>query len=462
MHAQILKYIQDLRASYWFVPTCMVLAAVLLSALMNWLDSRYGAEWLRGYSWLTATRTEGARSVLTVIAGSIIGVAGVTFSITMVAVSFASANFGPRLVGNFMRDRGNQFTLGTFIGTFVYCLMVLRTVRNASAQDASTSYDAFVPHLSILVALTLALASVGVLIFFIHHVPETINVGNLASKVGAALRKGVVDLFPDTDDMQPDEESSDVSWDGRTRGRWHFPVYAGISGYIQTLLVKRLGEITGEHDLLVRVQYRPGDFVINNSIVFDVWSNTEVSEDVIAKLEACIAVGTHRTAHQNVLFLADELVEIIGRALSPGINDPFTAITCLNWLKVGIACFLLEVEKRQRPESSDPVWLYPITFERFVSAIFDQTRQYVCTDRNVALHTIALLTELAALSQPGFRRDLLLDHMKKLADACAEVLPEFSGGIEVAKRYDDALKILSDPDGYDVYRNSQGWFGGRA
>lgn len=263
MHAQILKHVQDLRASYWFIPTCMVVIAIILSALMSWLDARYSVDWLRGFSWLTATRTEGARSVLTVIAGSIIGVAGVTFSITMVAVSFASANFGPRLVGNFMRDRGNQYTLGTFIGTFVYCLMVLRSVRNASAQDASTSFDAFVPHLSILMALALALASVGVLIYFIHHVPETINVGNLASRVGAQLRRGVVDLFPDMEELQPESEASDMNWDDRTRGLVHSPVKAGTAGYIQTLLETRLGEITGENDLLVRVQYRPGDFVID-------------------------------------------------------------------------------------------------------------------------------------------------------------------------------------------------------
>ncbi len=187
-----------------------------------------------------------------------------------------------------------------------------------------------------------------------------------------------------------------------------------------------------------------------------------MSEQTIHALKSCIAVGTHRTAHQNVLFLADELVEIIARALSPGINDPFTAVTCLNWLKVGIACFLLQVEKRALLPASDPVWLYPITFERFVSVAFDQTREYVCTDRNVVLHTIALLTDLIALAQPGFRRDLLLDHMKKLADASMEVLPEHSGRMEVAKRYEDALRILSDPDGYDAHRNSQNWFGGRA
>lgn len=188
MHANFAKVFLDLRASYWFIPACMTLAAIILSMLMTWLDANYAANWMRDFQWLTASRTDGARSVLNVIAGSTIGVAGVTFSITIVAVSFASANFGPRLIANFMRDRGNQITLGTFIGTYVYCLMVLRTVRDASAPNIENSFQAFVPHFSVLAALVLALSSVAVLIYFIHHVPESLNVENLAAKVGRQLQ----------------------------------------------------------------------------------------------------------------------------------------------------------------------------------------------------------------------------------------------------------------------------------
>lgn len=198
MDAKLIKVFLDLRASYWLIPACMVVVAIGLSALMPWLDANYEADWIRSFEWLTAARTDGARSVLTVIAGSTIGVAGVTFSITIVAVSFASANFGPRLIANFMRDRGNQITLGTFIGTYVYCLLVLRTVRNASEPDIENSFQAFVPHFSVLVALLLALSSVAVLIYFIHHVPETLNVENLVAKVGRQLRRGISELFPDS------------------------------------------------------------------------------------------------------------------------------------------------------------------------------------------------------------------------------------------------------------------------
>ena len=461
MRAKLIKIVQDLRASYWFVPSLMALSALLLSIFMEWLDANYGATWLREFDWLTATHPEGARSVLTVIAGSIIGVAGVTFSITIVAVSYASANFGPRLIGNFMRDRGNQLTLGTFIATFVYCLMVLRTVRNGATDGATQSLDAFVPHLSILIAIGLALASIGVLIYYIHHIPETINVSNIAANIGRQLRKDVLEAFPDPEKLQPDQSEQACSWAELDQCTFHLEVHAETAGYVQALDQARLGEIAGNEKLLVRVQFRPGDFVVTQNTIMEAWSEKEISKETLSALEGCIAIGEHRAVHQNTLSLVDELVEIIARALSPGINDPFTAITCFNWLKVGLICFALRERHGNWPADTDPVRLYPIKFERFASAMFDQTRQYVCKDRNVALHVIGVLTEAAALVESADQQEILVAQMHKLADACTENMGDCEGAHDVRERHQEGLKILSDPDGYARYRNSDRWFGGR-
>lgn len=461
MYAYLTKILSDIRASYWFFPTCMLISAILLSAIMPLLDNRYGASWLGGVDWLTAARTTGARSVLTVIAGSIIGVAGVTFSITVVAVSYASANFGPRLIGNFMRDRGNQITLGVFIGTFVYCLLVLRTVREASPGDAAASFDAFVPHLSILMALALALTSVGFLIYFFHHVPETINVSNITARIGRQLKDEIACLFPDPDKLQPAEQNAGAIWEDRIAGMKHIRVDAIAEGYIQTLDEERLLKVADTNGILVRVQYRPGDFVIVGDTVLDVWSRSDADDRTIKDLRGCFALGRRRTPHQNVLFLVDELTEIIARALSPGINDPFTAITCIDWLQVGLAAFIEHDDRTPESDRSSPVRIYPVTFERFVSRIFDQSRQYVCADRNTALHTIACLTELAARLEEGDRRRLLIAQMKALTEASCVALDAESGGADVAKRYREALGILDDPNGYEKYRDGQTWFGGR-
>jgi uncharacterized membrane protein len=154
-----------LRGSYWFLPALMAAGAVALSFAAVALDARLGDDWAEGIGWFHQNKAEGARNLLATVAGSMIGVAGLTFSIAIAAVMQAAQNFGPRLIVNFMRDRGNQVVLGTFVATFVYCLMVLRTVQGASEGTA-----AFVPHLSVLIGVVLALASLGVLIYFPHPV----------------------------------------------------------------------------------------------------------------------------------------------------------------------------------------------------------------------------------------------------------------------------------------------------
>lgn len=461
MHANLIKIFLDLRASYWFIPTCMVVVAIGLSVLMTWLDSNYEAAWMRDFQWLTATRTDGARSVLNVVAGSTIGVAGVTFSITIVAVSFASTNFGPRLIANFMRDRGNQVTLGTFIGTYVYCLLVLRTVRNASSPDIENSFQAFVPHFSVLVALLLALASVAVLIYFIHHIPETLNVENLAAKVGRQLQRGIDDLFPDTDLDKDESDLDEDVWESGRNELNHVGIQSQSEGYVQTLDFDYLVKLASEKDLLVRVQYRPGDFVTQGDVVFDLWSKEPLVDFDEGDLLSSFALGNERTAHQNVLFLADQLIEIIGRALSPGINDPFTAITCLNWLKVAILQMQKKGLSKKWPTKSRRVRIYPITLERFTSVIFDQTLPYVSTDRNVTLHSMAILTELASVAKDLVFRQVLISHLSKLAKAAESQMPTNAGGTDVAARYAESMEVLSSAGGLDKHRQSPDWFGGR-
>ncbi len=239
-----------------------------------------------------------------------------------------------------MRDRGNQLTLGTFIATFVYCLLVLRRVHDAANDDGSASYNAFVPHLSVIVAILLALASVGVLIFFIHHVPETINIDRLVAQIGRRLKQRVTEQFPDAEVVDSEVPSEDVlAWSERIDGRMCVSGWSREAGYLQRLNLERMTELADDHYLLVRVQYRPGDFIVQGDRLFEIWPQAvstaskghpdQVDESLITELHECFEMDGQRTPHQDYLFLADQLVQVIARALSPGINDPFTAITCL-------------------------------------------------------------------------------------------------------------------------------------
>ena len=176
MKTRIRNLLEKLSSNYWFIPSVMAVAAIGLSQGLLYLDQIMGQQGLwRGSAFLT-TGIEGARSTLATIASSMITVTGVVFSITIVSLSLASQQFGPRLLQHFMRDRGNQIVLGTVTSTFIYCLLVLRTI-GASVEGA------FVPHGSALVGVMLAVVNIGVLIYFIHHTAEAIQVNNVISRI---------------------------------------------------------------------------------------------------------------------------------------------------------------------------------------------------------------------------------------------------------------------------------------
>jgi uncharacterized membrane protein len=224
-----------LRGTYWAVPSAMAMAAVVLSFGMIQLDEAVTAALLDRLSWVYTGGPEGARAVLSTIAGSMITVAGVTFSITIVALTLASQQFGPRLLRNFLRDLGNQIVLGTFVSTFLYCLLVLRTIRGTDDSE-------FVPHLAVTLGVVLAMLSLGVLIFFIHHVATSIQASRIIAKVASDLEVAANQLFPDrlghadTDVAEEADPAAIVSagtGDSRT-------VHATMAGYVQAIDGERL------------------------------------------------------------------------------------------------------------------------------------------------------------------------------------------------------------------------------
>ena len=200
------KHWDSLRSSFWFVPATMAACAVALALASVSLDEAVTYEWIKAQGWAYTGGAEGASLVLSTIAGSMITITGVVFSMTLVALSLASSQLGPRLLRNFMRDRMNQVVLGTFVATFVYCLVVLRTIRRADEV-------LFVPHISVTFGVLLALVGLGVLIYFIHHVSVSIQADEVVARVGKELMAEIDRLFP--------EESGEG---GRgSRRRWTCP-----------------------------------------------------------------------------------------------------------------------------------------------------------------------------------------------------------------------------------------------
>jgi uncharacterized membrane protein len=448
VRAHLLKLWLYARASYWFWPSVMALGSIALSVVTIEIDAKIDPDWPRNIPFAYANQPAGARALLATVAGSMITVTGITFSLTLLAVSHATSQFGPRLLTNFMRDRGNQLTLGTFIATFLYCLLILRTVRSAEEPAANAGgpspvlLEAFVPHVSVYAALLLTLASVGVLIYFIHHIPESIRLSNVVANVGQEMFRAIPELFPENIAHDPPEaEASVANKDLPDKfAECAARVTCNGDGYIQTIDENGLLSFAVKHDLMMQILAGPGDFVSEGQVLILVHPAEQMTEEREMNLRFMFARGSHRTSAQNVLFLVDQLVEVAARALSPGVNDPMTAMTCLDWLQSA----LLRVTRRGDPathrfdeQGNLRIVAEGTNFKMFCARVFDQLRPYLATDRNAALHGMKIIARVIAVSDVDEHREILRRHARELVEA-AESEEMFSSDLSELRKMCDA------------------------
>ena len=374
----------------------MTVVAVALSFATIALDWVVQERLLRQIQFIWIGGTEGARQLLSTIAGSMITVAGVVFSITIVVLTLASSQFGPRLLRNFMRDRGNQIVLGTFIATFTYCLLVLRSIHGDGGSN-------FVPYISVTFGIVLSLFSVAVLIYFIHHVSVIIQAPTVIAMVSAELQEVIERLFPEKLGKAPVKPlNAQIPEDFESNAE---PIRALETGYLQAIDSDRLLEVALENDLLVRVNYRPGQFVVAGSPLLNASPRANVSKELSIKFNEAFVLGPYRTPTQDVEFCIDQLVEVAVRALSPGVNDPFTAVNCVD--RLGAALCQLSERDIPSPYRFDEknrlrVIAYPMNFADLTAASFNQIRQY---GRESVSVTIRLLETLLVVARRVTRKE---------------------------------------------------------
>jgi uncharacterized membrane protein len=316
-----------LNSSFWFVPAAMALSAIALSFVLIEVDALRDVAQTDNPTALFTFGPEGARATLSVIASSMITVASLIFSITMLSLQLASSQFGPRTLGNFMRDRSNQIVLGTFIATFLYCLFVLRSVRGTEGA----SFDSFVPHLAVAFGVLMAAASVAVLLYFIHHIATSIRVETLLENLAVEGCAAVDHVFPERLGHGPSDEAAgqplpdDFDTDSRQ-------IAADSDGYVQNIGGDVLMRIAAKNDLVLRIAARPGVFVTQGACVITAYPKARVSDKMDEDLRGAVVIGRDRTPYQDLDFAIRRIVELAQRSLSPGINDPTTALYCIDRL----------------------------------------------------------------------------------------------------------------------------------
>lgn len=447
MRARFLRAIGNLRESYWFVPAVMAAVALLLAVGLVYADAHYTSDWFERVAWLQAGRPDGARSLLMAVAGSMIGVAGTTFSVTIAAVVYASGQYGPRLLSNFMADRGNQLTLGTFIATFLYSVVVVRTIR--SPGESGLGDGGFVPQLALLVALLLVLASIAVLIFFIHHVPRRIHINSVIEQIGRRLVDEIEHRFPDT--RPPATASGATPMPAHGLVSW---VTASGTGYVQIVDHRALVDIAKDADIVMQLKCQPGDFVHPRTVLAEVFSRNICDEALLGRLSGAFALGSRRTPMQDLRFLVDELVEIAARALSPGVNDPFTARSCMDWLAAALA------EAAQRPDPSVAitdcddrmrVLCRPTSFALLVERSFGALAQYASADMIAGQHYLRSICEILLICDDPVRVSLL----RARIEAFRELSDTQLSGVNARSVSDRATLILDRIGDRDALRRTR-------
>jgi len=358
---------EELRTNLWFIPVLEVIAALALFAITYAIDRAAFDGDFRYPSWALSGSPDAARQILTTIAAAIITVIGVVFSIVIVALSLTSTQFGPRMLRNFIRDPGTQFTLGTFVATFVYSIAALGSIGQESRGN-------FVPHISITMTLALMVVDLGVLIYFINHIATQIQLPQVIASVAKDLARAIE---TEAGNAAATKAAPSAAATLAALGDIGGLLAAPRSGYLQFIDRRTLVRIASDADVVIHLLYRPGHFLVQGYPYATVWPAGR-ADAVARELSRSHVTGPYRTLAQDVSFGLDQLVEIALRALSPAVNDTFTAMTCIDWIGDSLSKITgnwqprhvyRDAAGRVRVITTEP------TYERLVERSFEKIRQ---------------------------------------------------------------------------------------
>ncbi len=393
------KLLNDLSEAFWLVPGLMVLAGALSALALVRLD-RSGLIPLPtdGAFLIYMGDVAGARTLLGAIMSSTIGVAGTVFSITIAALALAAGQMGPRLLHNFTRDRGNQFTLGAFLATFAFALLVLRSIRN----------EEFTPHLSLSVAILLAFVCVGTLVWFVGHMASRINAETVIDLVSADLARVVHRLTTDNALSAPPPESH---W-GEA-----LPVHDHRCGYLHQLDENGLADWSAAHGTAVRLLVKPGDYIFPGAPIALV---NPPAEGAGKAIRVATALALNRSSPADVEFAARQIVEMAVRALSPSVNDPNTASSALDHLGSALCRMAsLQLPTGVYKRNERVVLMVPsVSYAEIVATMLHKIRQNAAGNAAVLAHILGVLTAVASCEREPTRVATLQQHADLvLADA---------------------------------------------
>lgn len=389
MMSRIRLSLDALRTSLWFVPTLIVIGAVVMAYSLLALDAALPQNWWKPFGWLDTlmdVRIRGATAMLEMIGTSIITIAGVVFSITIAAITLAAGQYTSRVLRNFIRDRANQAVLGSFLGIFVYCMLVLRSLSAASAADHA-------PPLALLMALALAFLGIGVLIFFIHHIALGLQAANVVASIARDALPSIDWHFPDRLEP-PKDDSVDLI---RPQGDQRKHIHATRNGYVTGIDYSALVDSAEEWHGLIRVMRGAGHFVTEGETLAELRTPQTVEPETVQQLCEAWSFAAQRTLANDPGYGLRQLVDVALKALSPGVNETTTGVMCVNWLGVMLmrmAGRRLPAQLRVKDKHIRVITGSPQMGD-FIALAFDQIRQNAAGNIAVLKRQLEVLLALA-------------------------------------------------------------------
>lgn len=401
-----------LLSTFWFRPGILALSAVPLAVLTLALDETTVAPWLTESDFLFRSGVEGARQILTAVIGSLITVTSLVFSITIVALSITASQLGPRLIQLFTKGTATQFVLGSLIANLVFAFIVLRSI------SGPVNDTAFAPPVSLSLAIVGTLFNLGLLIYFLHNTAQKIDADAVIGAISDELSETIetskptgVTLTPRQDCQSAEQELEKANLSHEAR------LCAKKTGYIQIIETNDLRDIASTENLVIRLAEKPSRFVIKGVPIARIFANEPIADDLIDKINNKIVVGRQRTPAQDVEFSVAALVEVALRALSPGLNDPYTAITCIDRLSAGLAAALdtgLPQSVFHDENKALRVLIAPTTYQGVFDTAFNGIRQDCRGKVAVIIRLLESLETLAYLTDSDEQRDAVKTHVDRV------------------------------------------------
>lgn len=396
--------------SLWFVPGLLIVAAVALA----WFVVPIRLEIDESVWWLHNGSTENASNLMSSLLTSMITMVTLIISITMVVLTLAANNLGPRLIPSFISDKNTQLILGFYLATIVYLILVLRIIDNEWGED--------LPHLAITLGSVFVLISMPLLLYFVHHLARSIIADTVIKRIGNDFNAAIARMLPEQD--SPLDEMAPPDDDAEDSAAFSLPE----GGYIQTLDYGALLRYATTENIRIRIDFQPGHHLLPSCVLGHVYPASAAGADLDKAIADNIVIGAQRTAAQDMEYAIRQLVEIAVRALSTGINDSFTAMTVIDQLG-------LSIELMMQRGTAQSVWCdengmvrlacKTTDFQGITDAAFNQIRQSATGQPAVLIHLYRLLSKLLnEHSRHDEHRRILTIHLNLVMQAAKRSIPD--------------------------------------